>query len=129
MLDHEMRADKGVLIVRPKAPLSQEDFSALSAEADAYIETHGALNGLMISAEKFPGWEDLDGFIAHFRFIRGHLRKIGKIAFVSDSDVLAVLPKLASHFVRPDVRHFEGGEEDAALAWIAEGQKPGTESR
>lgn len=87
MLEHELRADHGVLIVRPKAPLSEEDFAALSAEADAYIETHGGLNGLMISAERFPGWEDLDGLVAHFRFIRGHLRKIGKIAFVTDSDL------------------------------------------
>lgn len=119
MLEHELRADQGVLIVRPKGPLSEDDFATLSAEADAYIEAHGALNGLMIVAEKFPGWENLDGFISHFKFIRSHQAKIGKIAFVSDSDVLTLLPKLASHFVSAEVRPFKGDEEQAALAWIA----------
>jgi hypothetical protein len=119
MLEHELLADKGVLIVRPKGPLSEEDFTALSAEADAYIRTHGALNGLVIAAERFPGWENLDGFLSHLKFVRGHLTKIGKIAFLSDSDVLALLPKLAGHFVGADVRHFRGGQEQAALAWIA----------
>ena len=119
MLEHELRADQGVLIVRPQGPLTQEDFAALSAEADAYIATHGALNGLIISARKFPGWKNLNGFVAHFKFIRGHLKKIGKIAFVSDSDVLTLLPKLANHFVSAEIRPFKGGEEAAALAWIA----------
>lgn len=118
MLEHELRANQGVLIVRPKGPLSQEDFAALAAEADAYIETHGALKGLMIAAEKFPGWENLDGFISHFKFVRGHHQKIGKIAFVSDSEMLALLPKLASHFVSAEVRHFKADEEQAALAWL-----------
>jgi hypothetical protein len=119
MLEHELRTDQGVLVVRPKGPLSEDDFAALSAEADAYIENHGALNGLMIVAEKFPGWENLEGFISHFKFIRGHQAKIRKIAFVSDSDVLTLLPKLASHFVSAEVRPFKADEEQAALAWIA----------
>ena len=119
MLEHELRTDQGVLIVRPKGPLSENDFATLTTETDAYIETHGALNGLMIVAEKFPGWENLEGFVSHFKFIRGHHENIGKIAFVSDSDVLALLPRLASHFVRAEVRHFKGNQEQAALAWIA----------
>jgi len=119
MLEHELRTDQGVLVVRPKGPLSENDFAALSAEADAYIENHGALNGLMIVAEKFPGWENLEGFISHLKFIRGHHEKIGKIAFVSDSDVLTLLPKLASHFVSAEVRPFKADEEQVALAWIA----------
>jgi SpoIIAA-like len=119
MLEHELRTDQCVLIVRPKGPLSENDFAALTAETDAYLETHGTLNGLMIVAEKFPGWENLDGFVSHFKFIRGHHAKIRKIAFVSDSDVLALLPKLAGHFVSAEIRPFKGGEEQAALAWIA----------
>ena len=51
MLEHEMLTEKGVLIARPKGPLTEEDFSVLSADADAYIEAHGALNGLVICAE------------------------------------------------------------------------------
>jgi SpoIIAA-like len=119
MLQHEMLTEIGVLVARPKGPLSKSDFSALSADADAYIEAHGALKGLMICAEEFPGWENLEGFVAHFRFVRDHHQKIAKVAFVSDSDVLALLPKLASHFVSAEVRQFGSDEEKDALAWLS----------
>jgi hypothetical protein len=118
MIEHELLGETGSLIVRPKGRLSEKDFSSLSADADEYIRTHGALKGLVICAEKFPGWENLDGFIAHFRFVRDHHRKISKVAFVSDSDVLALLPTLASHFISAEVRHFKTSDEKAALSWI-----------
>jgi hypothetical protein len=119
MIEHELLSDAGVLIVRPKGPLSAPDFAALTSEADAYIEAHGALNGLMICAEHFPGWENLDGAISHFKFVRDHHAKISKIAFVSDSEMLSLLPKLADHFVGAEVKHFGGNKEAAALDWIA----------
>lgn len=118
MLEHELRADEGVLIARPKGPLSKEDFAELSADADRYIGKNGALNGLIICAERFPGWENLDGLISHFRFVRDHHRKIRKVAFVSDSDVLSLLPQLANHFISAEVRHFKGDREETALKWI-----------
>lgn len=119
MIDHELRAESGILVVRPKGRLSEKDFASLSANADEYIRTHGALKGLVICAEKFPGWENLDGFIAHFKFVRDHHRKISKVAFVSDSDVLALLPILASHFISAEVRHFKASDENAAISWIS----------
>jgi hypothetical protein len=64
--------------------------------ADAYIEARGALNGVMISAEELPGWENLDGAISHFKFVRDHHSKVSKVAFVSDAAVLASLPKLVN---------------------------------
>ena len=119
MLQHELLPDRGVLIARPRGPLSREDFSALAADADAYIEAHDALKGLVICAEKFPGWEDLEGFVAHFRFVRDHHRRIARVAFVSDSDVLTLLPRLASHFVSAEVRHFRASDEEDAVAWAS----------
>jgi hypothetical protein len=118
MLEHEMLTETGVLIARPKEPLAARDFAALAIDADAYIEAHGMLNGFMICAEEFPGWENLDGAISHFKFVRDHHSKISKVAFVSDSNVLAILPKLVDHFVSAEVRHFKGDDEAEALAWI-----------
>lgn len=118
MIEHEMLSDKGVLIARPKGPLSAEDFRELARDADAYIEAHGQLKGLVICAEAFPGWDSVDGFLSHFRFIRDHHRKIAKVAFVSDSDVLALLPKIAGQFVSAEVRHFKSSELDEALHWM-----------
>ena len=119
MLNYELLTDQGVLIVRPKGPLSAKDFSALARDADAYIESHGALKGLLVCAREFPGWENVDAAISHFRFIRDHQRDIAKVAVVSDSEVLTLLPKFASHFVSAKVEHFTGDEEAKALAWIA----------
>ncbi len=71
MLEHELLTETGILIVRPKGPLAASDFAALSVDADAYFEAHGALNGLMICAEEFPGWENLDGAVSHFKHFIG----------------------------------------------------------
>ena len=119
MLQHEMLTDKGVLIVRPEGPLSKNDFSALAADADAYITAHGGLNGLIICAEAFPGWDGLDGFVSHFKFVRNYHSKIRKVAIVSDSNVMELLPRIAKHFVNAELRNFKGGREVEALAWIA----------
>jgi len=119
MLKHDLLADKGILIVRPEEPLTAADFTALAAEVDPYIETHGGLKGLMICAKAFPGWENVDGAVSHFKFVRDHQRKIAKVAVVSDSDILAFLPRLVSHFVSAEAKHFKGGEEQQALSWLA----------
>lgn len=120
MLKHELLTDKGILIARPGGPLSSSDFAGLSKDADRYIDKHERLNGLIICAESFPGWENLEGMISHFRFVRDHHRKIGKVAFVSDSDVLSLLPKLAGHFISAEIRHFRADEEEKAIAWAAD---------
>ncbi len=118
MLKHELLSDKGVLVARPEGPLSAKDFSALAADADAYIESHGALKGLLVCAREFLGWENIDAAISHFRFIRDQQRDIAKVAVVSDSEVLTLLPKFASHFVSAEVKHFSGDEEAEARTWI-----------
>ncbi|MGA9443537.1 MAG: STAS/SEC14 domain-containing protein [Methyloceanibacter sp.] len=119
MLKHELQLDKGVLIVRPEGPLSAQDFSALTTDTDAYITAHGALKGLMICAKAFPAWDNIDAAISHFKFVRDHHRLIAKVAVVTDSEVLSLLPVFASHFVKANVKHFKGNEEAKALAWIA----------
>jgi len=118
MLKHELLPDQGVLIARPEGPLSAKDFSALAADTDAYIESHGALKGLLVCAREFPGWENIDAAISHFKFIREHHRAIAKVAVVSDSEVLTLLPKFASHFVSAELKHFGADEEAEALRWI-----------
>lgn len=119
MLKHELQLDKGVLIVRPEGPLSAQDFSALTTDTDAYITAHGALKGLMICAKAFPAWDNIDAAISHFKFVRDHHRLIAKVAVVTNSEVLSLLPVFASHFVKANVKHFKGNEEAKALAWIA----------
>lgn len=121
MIEHELQRERGILILRPVGPLQADDFSALAGVVDPYIERHGSLDGLMIDAPSFPGWDDFAALLSHLRFVRDHHRKIKRIAVVSGSAVLAVGPKIANHFVSAEVRAFGAADRAAALAWLEAG--------
>jgi hypothetical protein len=118
MVEYELLRTEGFLILRPQGRLEAADFENLAQEIDPYIEANGKLNGLMIAAESFPGWTGFAALIAHFKFVRDHHRKIQKVAVVSDSSFLSVAPKIASHFVQADLRHFSQSQREEALAWL-----------
>src|SRR5262245_14666312 len=118
MVDYQLLRTEGILILRPQGRLEAADFENVAREIDPYIEANGKLHGLLLDAEAFPGWKDFAALLAHLRFVRDHHRKIEKVAVVSDSGFLAVAPKVASHFVRADVRHFPESQREAALAWL-----------
>jgi stage II sporulation SpoAA-like protein len=118
MLQHELLRDRGILILKPEGALRAEDFATLAGTVDPYIEQNGKLNGLMIEAPSFPGWENFAALLSHLRFVRDHHRQIRRIAIVSDSPLLAAAPKIASHFVSAQVRTFPANDRAAALSWI-----------
>ncbi len=120
MLNYELLRDEGILVVMPGGPLEAKDFERIAQEVDPYIEDKGKLNGLMIYAKSFPGWDDFAALITHFRFIRNHHHNIRKVAAVTDSGFLSILPSIANHFVQAEVRHFDYGERETALDWIRE---------
>ena len=121
MIQHELLRDRGILILKPDGALRAEDFATLAAAIDPYIEQHGELNGLMIEAPSFPGWENFAALLSHLRFVRDHHRQIRRIAVVSDSPLLAAAPKIASHFVSAKLRTFDVASRAAALAWVEGG--------
>jgi hypothetical protein len=121
MLHSELLTDEAVLVLAPDGPLAAADFARVAAEVDPYLERHGRLKGLMIHTRDFPGWGDFAALLAHLRFVRDHHRRIERIAAVTDSGVLSVLPRIANHFVAAEVRHFDYAERDAALRWLAAG--------
>ena len=118
MVSHELLRDEGILIIRPEGSLEASDFQNIAQEIDPYIEANGKLRGVMIDAESFPGWKDFAALVAHLKFVRDHHRKIEKIAAVSDSSFLSIAPKIASHFVQADVRHFAESQREEAFAWL-----------
>ncbi len=123
MINAELLRNEGILVVRPVDKLESADFERLRLLADPYLEEHGELNGLMIEAESFPGWEDFAGLLSHIRFVRNYQRKIERVAAVTDSGFLAILPKVADYFVSADVRHFDYEERGKALNWLRTGLK------
>ena len=118
MVNYDLRRDEGILVIRPEGSLEASDFEQIALEVDPYIEANGKLHGVMIDAESFPGWKDFAALVAHLKFVRDHHRNIGKIAAVSDSGFLAIAPKIASHFVQADVRHFAHSQKEEALSWL-----------
>ena len=76
------------------------------------------LNGLIIYAEAFPGWNDFAALVSHLKFVKNHHQKVKEVAVVTDSDFLSILPRIANHFVRADIRHFDYSDKESALDWL-----------
>ncbi len=119
MIRYELNPDEGILIVTPEAPLESTDFERLASEVDPYIEKTGKLHGLLIQAESFPGWQDFGGMVSHLKFVKNHHKDIEKIAAVSDSGFLSILPRITNHFVKAEVRHFDYSDKEKALEWLS----------
>lgn len=118
MIHFELLRDRGILVITPNGPLEKADFERLASEIDPVIASEGKLAGLMISANSFPGWRSFDAFASHLKFIADHHRQIERIAVVTDSAFLKIMPRVAELFVHPKVRYFGLAEKDRALAWL-----------
>lgn len=116
---HRLVANAGVMVVEVTKPLRAQDFDALALTADAWIEAHGTLQGLVIHAREFPGWENLGSFFRHVRFVRDHHRNVERIALAVDGRLATLAPHLGEHFIRAKVKGFGYGELDAAIAWAS----------
>jgi hypothetical protein len=118
MIHAELLRDQGILIITPEGPLQQADFESLAQLVDPYIETEGELHGVLIFTESFPGWADFAALLSHLKFVKNHHQHIAKLAAVTDSQFLTILPAIVSHFVHAQVRHFVYGDKQRALEWL-----------
>lgn len=118
MIEHTLDAIHSILYVHPKTAFQQSDFVELAQTVDPQIAEGRGLNGLVIDAPAFPGWESLGAMAAHFRFVRDHQKHIKKVALVTDSALGTVAQHLASHFVSAQIKHFPAGDTEAARRWI-----------
>jgi hypothetical protein len=109
--------ERGVLVVDVSHPLRAQDFDAIALTADTWIEAHGKLNGFVIHARRFPGWENVGALVKHVRFVRDHHRKIARIALAADSAMATMAPSVAEHFVKANVKAFRYDELDRAIEW------------
>jgi len=122
MIKFELLRDRGILILSPDGPLEKADFERLAQDIDPFIASNGKLTGLMICAKAFPGWDSFGALVSHFKFVKDHHRKIERIAAVTDSDFLKIMPHIAKHFVSADVRQFAFDKRTEALAWLEAGR-------
>lgn len=120
MIQHELLREQGILIVTPQGPLEESDFEELARVVDPWIEDNGELHGLMIYVESFPGWEDFAALASHLKFVKDHQKHIAKVAAVTDSGFLSIMPRVVDHFVHAEVRHFDYADRQAAMDWLEE---------
>src|SRR4051794_18667606 len=66
-VSHRLLSESGVLVVEVSEPLRVQDFDDLAATADAWLEIHDALPGIVVHTREFPGWENVAGMLGHFR--------------------------------------------------------------
>jgi hypothetical protein len=117
-LTYQMLPSRGVLVVEPHGPLRTEDFDALEAAADSWIESgDGSLRGIVVHARRFPGWENLGTLLRHLRFVRDHHRKIRRVAVAVDGALAQIAPALADHFVHAELKQFSADDLEPAIAW------------
>jgi hypothetical protein len=122
-LSHRLLPEAGVLLIEPKGRLRVEDFDAVSLTVDPWIETEGTLNGLVIHAHDFPGWENFGSFVRHLQFVRDHHRKVKRIALAVDGDFAKIASGLGEHFVEAKVERFPYDALDKAIAWASTGSE------
>jgi hypothetical protein len=116
-LNHKIDESRGVLIVEISHPLTSDNFSIMAHTVDRWIENKGSLNGIVIHAKTFPGWENLGSLFSHIDFVKNHHRKVRKVALVVDGALAVLAPHLASHFVAAEIKHFSYENLDAAIDW------------
>ena len=126
MLNIELDRESGIAILRPESALTEDDFVKAAAVIDPVIEEEGKINGLVIYTESFPGWDTFGGMMGHFRFVRDHHKKIGKVAIVTDSKLGDFAERVATHFISAQIRHFGYADLEGAKAWIQSEIEPGS---
>jgi len=118
MLDYKLLPSDGILEVHPHTPLLARDFAQLSEAVDRYLSRHGRLQGLLISTDETPGWEDFSELVSHIEFTHEHHKLIPKIAAVSNAVLSNLLPPISKHFSRAEVKQFDSQHVDDAIDWI-----------
>jgi hypothetical protein len=121
MIHPELLRDQGILIITPEGPLQESDFVSLAKLVDPFIESEGELHGLLIHTKSFPGWTDFGAMLSHLKFVKNHHQHIAKVAAVTDSGFLTIMPSIVSHFIHAKVRHFDFNNKESALTWLQSG--------
>jgi hypothetical protein len=93
-------------VLSPNGSLEKADFEWLCRSIDSYIAENGKLTGLVVCVKSFPGWESLGTMFAHLKFVRDHHRKIGRIAAVTDRELLRIMTIISKHLVSAEASNF-----------------------
>jgi hypothetical protein len=118
-LKYRILDDLGVVVVDVHNRLRAADFDRLSSVVDPWIAAHDGLQGVVIHAHHFPGWENVSSLLRHIRFVRDHQGKVKRAALSVDSQVAQAMAKVAERWLRPELRAFGYDSLDQAVTWAS----------
>lgn len=104
--------------LKPVGRLQALDYDAIRPALESFIAQHGSAR-ILFDCEEFTGWtpaamwEDLKIGVHH-------VSDLDRIAFVVDKRWQSALATACKGLVRAEVRAFDRGHLDAAVAWIDE---------
>ncbi len=107
-----------IAVLAPDGPLSESDFTAAARQVDAMIEEFGRLNGIVIHAKSFPGWDSIAALVAHLKFVHEHHRKLERVALATESVAAQIAEIFAVHFVAAEIKIFSYQDIDKATQWV-----------
>ena len=93
------------------------DYRKFEDEVSAQLKGRGRLN-LLIDLTGMLEYT-LDVALEDIRFAREHAKDVGRIAIISEQDMVAWLAMLTALFIDADIKVFD--DEASARAWLAEG--------
>lgn len=112
-----------IAVLEPDGPLSESDFTSVARQVDALIEEFGRLNGIVIHAKSFPGWDSIAALVAHLKFVHEHHRKLSRVALATESIAAHIAEIFATHFVAAEIKIFSYQDIEKATQWVSGGTK------
>jgi hypothetical protein len=118
MLKIDLNQATRTVLLEPEGHLTKQDFQSLAQQVDPFINASGDLNGVLVHASKFPGWDGFASLVAHIQFVNGHHKHVKKVALCTDASFGALVEKLGAHFVSAEIKVFPYNELNQAKQWI-----------
>ena len=119
MIDIKLDKNEGITVLEPHGRLSEDDFKLVALIIDPYIEKEGRINGIILYSKDFPGWDSFGGFLKHIKFIKGHHKKLARVAIVTDSKLINAGEHIVQHFVSAEVEKFPFNQLEEAEKWVS----------
>jgi hypothetical protein len=98
--------------------VSAEDYASFfDAPVVKMCNDHGYYNLALIYEETFEGWTPEAADLS-FKCISANIPKARKTAYVNAPDSRMLMMKMLQPIMKAEVRYFESGQEQDAIAWV-----------
>jgi hypothetical protein len=105
-------------ITLPKK-LKEGDFGKITAKVENLIKKYHGKIKILTNASQFEGWESMEAFKQHLRFVRKHHKKVECIALIAWrhpwQPFVAYIVRL---FLHPTIKVFGKRHQKEAIKWL-----------